>query len=365
MEMEEQRMKSKSAINKARQLMKEQNLDGLLVTDPYNIRYLSGFTGSTAVVVITNNGQYVITDFRYIEQAAMQCQDCQVMEIGKKSLLEIYNEIMAKDLGDRIGYEDLFMTVQQYHTYEKQGNQKELVPLDNQLNLLRVQKEPWELQRIARAEEIGDMAFTHILDFIKPGKTEMEIALELEFYMRSHGAEKLSFDTIVASGIHSSMPHAYPREKKIEHGDFVTMDFGCVYEGYCSDMTRTIVVGKADEQQKEIYQLVLQAQETALHMIHAGQIGRDVDRAARDVIAKAGYGEHFGHGLGHSVGLYIHEDPRYSTGCDKVVPENAVMSVEPGVYIPGWGGVRIEDLIVVKADGYENLTHSPKQLIEI
>lgn len=352
-------------VEKAKEWMQKQGLDALLVTDPCNIRYLSGFTGSSAMVVITGKGQYIITDFRYTEQAEQQCPEYRVMETGRKTGTELYNEILTGDSAARIGYEDRVMTVRQYHEYKEKGCQKELVPLDDQLDSLRIQKEEGELQKIARAEAIGDRAFTHILDFIRPGRTELEIALELEYYMRSQGAEGLSFDTIVASGVHSSMPHARPDGKIIEKGDFVTMDFGCIYEGYCSDMTRTIVVGRADSRQKEIYRLVLRAQETALAMIRAGQEGRTVDRAARDVIANAGYGSHFGHGLGHSVGLYIHEEPRYSSGCSSIVPANAVMSVEPGIYIAGWGGVRIEDLIVVKEEGYENLTHSPKNLIEL
>ncbi len=358
-------MERTAALERARSLIKELELDGIFVTDRYNVRYLSGFTGSEAVLLLFPESQYLITDFRYQEQADRQCPGYEIRITGVESRMDWYNRLISENGRGRIGYEEGTMTVREFRRYQEEGGQEKFIPLADRLDLLRVRKEPWELERIAEAERIGDDAFSHILGFIQPGRTEIEVALELEFYMRSHGAERLSFDTIVASGVNSSMPHAEPGEKKLERGDLVTMDFGCVYQGYCSDMTRTVVIGRADDRQKEIYSLVLRAQEEVLRVIRAGQVGREVDRVARDVIAGAGYGECFGHGLGHSVGLFIHEEPRYSTGCSSVVPELAVMSVEPGIYLPGWGGVRIEDLVVVRNDGYENLTHSPKQLIEL
>ena len=195
--------------------------------------------------------------------------------------------------------------------------------------------------------------------------TEKEVAAELEYSMKKHGAEGLSFSTIVASGLHSSMPHAIPTDKPIEKGDFVTMDFGCVYEGYCSDMTRTVVVGKADEKQKEIYEIVRRAQQNCLDHLRAGISGQEADGYAREVISDAGYGEYFGHGTGHSVGLVIHEEPRISPLDRTILRENMIETVEPGIYIPGFGGVRIEDMVVITADGYRNYAHSPKELIEL
>ena len=233
---------------------------------------------------------------------------------------------------------------------------KEWVPLGSALKELRQIKSEEELDNLRQAEHIGDMAFGKILDFIKPGLTELEIRAELEYYMMKLGAEGTSFDTIVASGLHSSMPHAIPSEKKIENGDFITMDFGCRYHGYCSDMTRTIVVGKANEKQKEIYQLVLKANRVTESLLHAGMVCKEVDKIARDIITDAGYGEYFGHGLGHSVGLEIHES---------VLKSNMLMTVEPGVYVPGFGGVRIEDMVIIRQDGIENLAHSNKELIEL
>ena len=200
---------------------------------------------------------------------------------------------------------------------------------------------------------------------MKPGMTELEAAAELEYLMKQEGAEDLSFNTIVASGLNSSMPHAIPGTKQFEKGDFITFDFGCKYKGYCSDMTRTVVLGKASDKQKEIYNVVLKAQLAGLDALKAGKSGASVDKVARDIIADAGYGEYFGHGLGHSVGLFIHENPRLSPSDDTILKENMIETVEPGIYVPGLGGVRIEDMVVVTKEGHINLAHSPKELIEL
>jgi Xaa-Pro aminopeptidase len=222
-----------------------------------------------------------------------------------------------------------------------------------------------ELEKMAKAADIADQAFHHIIGYIRPGVTERAVALELEIYMKKLGASALSFETIAASGVRSSMPHGIATDKIIEDGDFLTLDFGCVYDGYCSDMTRTVVVGKATQKQKKIYGVVLEAQIAALNAIREGINGIDVDKIARDVISSRGYGEYFGHGLGHGVGLEVHEEPRLSPTGTKKLLENMVVTDEPGIYIPGFGGVRIEDLIVVKKDGCEVLSKSPKQLIEL
>lgn len=239
------------------------------------------------------------------------------------------------------------------------------LPLENQINAIRRIKTPEELECLAKAEAVGDAAFADILKILKPGMTELDTAAELEYSMKKHGAQGFSFDTIIASGLNSSMPHAVPGTRRLENGDFVTMDFGCVIDGYCSDMTRTVVLGKAGEKQKEIYNTVLRAQTEALAVLKAGMKGSEVDAAARNIIRDAGYGEYFGHGLGHSVGLYIHEEPRLSPTDDTVLEENMIETVEPGIYVPGFGGVRIEDMVVVTADGCRNLAHSPKELIEL
>ena len=242
---------------------------------------------------------------------------------------------------------------------------KQWIPLAGRVDRLRRIKTPEEIGYMRRAEEIGDEAFEALLPLLKPGMTELEAAAELEYQMKKRGAEGFSFDTIMASGIHSSMPHAIPSGKKLEAGDFITMDFGCTYQGYCSDMTRTVVMGKADEKQKEMYGIVLRAQRAALELIRAGLPGSRVDREAREIIEKAGYGDCFGHGLGHSVGLYIHEEPRLSPSDDTILEPGMIETVEPGIYVPGFGGVRIEDMVAVTEDGCENLTRSPKELLEL
>jgi len=227
----------------------------------------------------------------------------------------------------------------------------------------RMIKDETELQTIAKAEAIGDAAFTHILDYVKPGVTEADIALEIEFFMKRQGASKLSFDTIVASGPNSSMPHAQVTNRKLQMGDFVTMDFGCVYQGYCSDMTRTVAIGEPTEEMRKVYQIVFDANIRAMEAIREGVKCNEIDAVARDYIKSQGYGDYFGHGLGHGVGLDIHEEPRFSPKCDVITKENMVITDEPGIYLPGRFGVRIEDLVVVKKDGYEKLSHSDKQLI--
>ena len=349
---------------KAVKLIEEKSLDALILSDGYNMRYLSGFSGAAGYLSISPQKRIILTDSRSTVQAREESQGFEVMEVSG-NYIDALNGLMETDLARIVGIEDLAMTCHEYLQMKEKGCMKELVPLTDSVNKLRMVKTSEELKRIAKAEAIGDKAFAHILDFIRPGQTEMDVANELGYQMRRLGAQNLSFETIAASGENSAKPHAVPSARKIKNGDFLTMDFGCIYEGYCSDMTRTIVVGKASEEQKKIYTTVLHAQLEALKAIHAGVTGCAVDKAARDLIANAGYGKCFGHGLGHSVGLYIHEDPRFSPACTTVIPENVTMTVEPGIYVEGLGGVRIEDLVVVKKDGYENFTHSPKQLIEL
>ncbi len=349
---------------KAVKLTEEKMLDGLILSDGYNMRYLSGFTGATGYLYISPKRRVLLTDSRYTVQAREESQGFEVLEVNGK-YIDALNKILEEDGARTVGFEDLCMSCHEYLQMKEKGRMKELVPLNDSVNLLRMVKTEEELRKIEQAEAIGDKAFTYILDHIKPGIAEMDVANELEYCMRKLGAQAVSFDTIVASGVNSAKPHAVPSSKKIESGEFVTMDFGCIFEGYCSDMTRTIVVGKANKEQKKIYTTVLEAQLRALEAIHAQVAACEVDKVARDLIALAGYGHCFGHGLGHSVGLYIHEEPRLSPAYTKIIPENVTMTVEPGIYVEGFGGVRIEDLVVVTKDGHRNLTHSMKQLIEL
>lgn len=235
--------------------------------------------------------------------------------------------------------------------------------LDNMIDALRMVKSESEIEKIKKAQKIAEGAFDDICGFIKPGVTEKEIALRLEHYMLTHGAEGLSFETIAVSGKNTSMPHGVPTDKKIEIGDFVTMDYGALYDGYHSDMTRTVAVGKVSDEQKKVYNTVLEAQKAGLDFIRPGVSGKDADRVSRDIIENAGYGEYFGHSLGHGVGVEIHEKPNLSPSSEFILKKGNVVTVEPGIYVPGKFGVRIEDFAVITENGAENMTHCPKELI--
>lgn len=348
-------------------IFEQKKIDVILVSDGYNMRYISGFSGATGYLYISPDKKIILTDSRYTEAAnAERTSGFEVIEVNR--LADYYIQIkslMKEEKATRAGFEDLSMTYADYMFLKNKADISDMVPLGDALNNLRIIKTDEELKLLAQAEKIGDMAFSHILNYIKPGRTELDIAAELESYMKRNGATGLSFDTIVASGPNSSMPHAVPTDRKVSEGDFVTMDFGCVYKGYCSDMTRTISIGRADRLHKEIYSIVLKAQLAALDAVKAGKKGCEVDKVARDIITDRGYGPNFGHGLGHSVGLFIHEEPRFSMGEDRIINAGTIETVEPGIYIPGQFGVRIEDMIVVTENGHINLTSSPKELIEI
>ncbi|MDF2543646.1 MAG: yqhT [Herbinix sp.] len=347
------------------EILEKQKLDAVLVSNGKNMRYISGFAGETGYVYISKLRHAVITDFRYTIQAEMEAEGYEIITIANGGYEEAINEILKAEQVNRLGFEAEDMLYSNYMSLKDKLQVEELVPLKDDIARLRRIKTPRELDMIRQAEAIGDKVFTEILTFIKPGMTELEIAARIEYLLKVNGAGGLSFPAIVASGINSSMPHAVPSLKKIENGDFLTMDFGCVYEGYCSDMTRTIVIGKASDKQKEVYNTVLEAQLAALDFIKAGYQGKEVDKVARDIIYKAGYEGCFGHGLGHSVGLFIHESPRLSYMEEDILLPGMIETVEPGIYIKGFGGVRIEDLVVVTEDGHENYTHSDKKLIEL
>lgn len=335
--------------------------EAVFITGRPNIFYYSGFTSEDAYLLISHDTCLIITDSRYMIQAHEQAKGFEVLDI-KDGFEKVFSRTNAK----YIGYEENIMSVREYkHIRSRLRQNQDFIEMQNLIDEPRKIKDEKEIKKIAEAESIGDEAFSHILNEIKPGKTEKEIALELEFFMKRQGAEALSFDTIAASGKRSAMPHGVATDKKIEEGDFLTLDFGCVFEGYCSDMTRTIVIGKASERQKEIYNTVLNAQTSAIDVIHEGIQCSEVDNIARSIINEAGYGDKFGHGLGHSVGIEIHESPSFAPKCNEKVRNGNVITVEPGIYIDGFGGVRIEDLIAVHDGTVTNLTHSPKELIEL
>lgn len=338
--------------------------EAILVSDRANIRYISGYTNDTGVLLLTAEESYLLTDFRFLFQAQEEAKDFTVLNIAGKGYPELIAELCEKHGIGKLAFECEAMTYAEYSNYAK-AVKAELVGIPNYLSELRFIKTPKEIECLREAEHIGDMAFTEILPFLKPGVTELEIAARLSFSMKMHGASADSFPAIVASGVNSSMPHAMPSSKEIAEGDFITMDFGCIYNGYCSDMTRTVVLGKASDRQREIYDIVLRAQTETLKGMHAGMTGQEVDAIARNIIQDAGYGDCFGHGLGHSVGLEIHESPNANMRERRVLKPGMLMTVEPGIYVKDFGGVRIEDLVVIREDGIENLTFSEKKLIEL
>ena len=355
-------------VQKLREQMKALSLDSILISNRSNIRYLSGFTGSSALIYLAQDKQILITDFRYIEQATLQCPEFEIVNQTTKGLIGTALEIAKNHEDQHIGFESDHTNYSTYLSL-KAHDAFVFVPTKEVVENLRQIKDASEVEKLREAEKIGDLAFSHIIPFIqseyKKGLTETDIALELERFMRMQGASGNSFNPIVAAGSKSSLCHAVPGKETLHEGDFVVMDFGCIYEGYCSDMTRTIVIGKPSQKHLEIYNTVLEAQQAALAAIKSGVKGKDIDAIARKIITDAGYGEYFGHGLGHSVGIDIHENPRFSAAEERTIEEGMVLTVEPGIYLPGFGGVRIEDMVVVTKEGIENLTHSKKELIII
>lgn len=337
-----------------------------LVTAPHNRRYLTGFPSSAGCVLVTPEKAWFLTDFRYIEAAErrikhMECVCYDSMTATLRDMLQangvstLYIEADSTPLSEKARLDGaLGVTVSSDDR------------LDRALTALRLVKTPDEIARIREAQRVTEEGFDHILGFIRPGMTEREVALELEFDIRRRaGVEAVSFDFIVVAGVNSSMPHGVPGDYVIENGDFVTMDFGALVDGYHSDMTRTVAVGFVTEEMRTVYDTVLRAQEASLSMLAAGVNCRAGDAAARDIIAAAGYGDCFGHGTGHGVGVEIHESPRLSPAApaDMTLAAGHVVTVEPGIYLPGKFGVRIEDMAYITENGCENLTSSPKQLI--
>lgn len=349
-------------IQKIREFMKYNNLKAVLISKPQNMRYFSNFTGTSAVVLLTDINRYIYTDFRYVEQAKEECIGYDVVSI--RGSIDIINHI--KSLGvSRLAFEDDHMTFSMYSLYKEKMDNVEFVPLKGQITKIRAVKTQGEIENIEKASAILDDTFSHILSLIKPGVSEFDIAMEIEYFVKKKGASRSPFETIVASGKRTSMPHAVASNKIIELGDFLTMDFGCIYNGYCVDMTRTVFVGKASEEQKELYDIVLKAQTASLAAVKAGVSCREIDKIARDIISTYGYADNFGHGLGRGVGLEVHELPRINSFSEDILEENMVITDEPGIYIPEFGGIRIEDLLVVTNDGYKLLFKSSKELIEI
>ena len=340
----------------------EYGIDAMLLNSEPGEFYAVGFHGEGNVVVTAEKCFY-FTDSRYIEAAGNLITGAEIAMTGhSRNYRAMVQEVVEQCGIKTMGFEENYLSVAEYELWEK-GLTAKLVPAQKLVNSLRAAKDEEEIALMRKAQEITDRAFDEILKFIRPGMTEQEIAAKLQYDMLRFGAEKMSFDPIVVSGPNGSLPHGVPSSKQVQKGEFLTMDFGCKYGGYCSDMTRTVALGEPTEEMKKVYQIVLEAQKAGIAVTRAGVPGKSIDAAARKVIEDAGYGEYFGHGYGHSVGIEIHESPNANTREETLLPVGAAVSAEPGIYLPGKFGVRIEDVTVLTADGCIDITKSPKELI--
>lgn len=348
-------------VEKLRKQLKEKGWKAVLLFSPENRFYFSGFKGSAGVLLVEGESRKLFTDFRYVDQAKEQAQGFEVVQ-HRQNMIELVCDTFANSADEVLALELGALPAEIYLEIQARLPQVKLVDVSAVTNEIRMIKDEQELHYMREAIKICDLAFSHILDFIRPGITEHDIGLELELFMKRHGAERIKANHVIASGPRSCLPHGQATERVIEVGDFVKMDFGAVVNGYFSDFTRTVVVGPPSEKQLEIYQIVRHAQEESLKAIGPGKKCSEIDDVGRGIIRAAGYGDNFGHSLGHSLGLAIHEQPAMRATDDTVLQEGMVITVEPGIYIPGFGGVRIEDLIVITKDGHENFTKSTKDL---
>ncbi len=349
-----------SRLQRMRQQMHKERVDAYVVIRPENGRYLSGFTGGEATLYITTEKAFLLTDFRYIEQAKGEAPGFEIIKTGYNHFISLAE---TGRQAQRVGFEGDFVTYENFGKLKNAFPQAELHSLPNLVNDLRSVKDQTEIKILRRAVAIADDAFASVLKSIEIGQTEEEIGIDLEYSMRRAGASGGSFEFIVASGVRSGLPHGTASSKKIRLGEFLMMDFGAVYQGYCSDITRTVFLGEPEDKHREVYEVVLAAQRAGIAAVAPGRTGKEVDAAARKIIEEAGYGAYFGHGLGHSVGLNIHEGPSLNMREERVLEPDMVITIEPGIYIPDWGGVRIEDIVLVTENGCEVLTQAPKELI--
>lgn len=352
----------KKRIEKLREVLISKNLDAVLIEQRENYFYLSGFSGTSAQLLITSKETILFTDFRYIEQAEKQAPDYEIVRL-KGRFSAVFSEYL-KNMGlINIGFEGSNTPYDRIVEYRENNSFVEFISITEELLSLRIIKDQSEIDALKRSVDIADSAFEHVLTVIRPGVTEMEIAAELEYHMKKQGATGPSFETIVASGERAALPHGTASLKRVQTGEVITMDYGALCNGYCSDITRTVFLGKPDKVLSKIYNIVLSAQLEAEKGAVKGKQGVEIDNIAREIILKAGYGEYFGHGLGHGVGIEIHEEPRLSLSGSKVMDNGMVVTVEPGIYITGLGGVRIEDMIVINDNNPIILTKARKDLI--
>lgn len=347
-----------------REKLSAYGLDAVMLTEQYNRFYATGFpsTGTDGLALITKHQNYYFTDSRYTVAAERHVQDAVITIIGGgKGYIQLVNEVIEKEGIETLGFDEGYMTVADFNRYEN-NLKATLKPASALMGELRITKDPEEMERLIHAQRIAEKALSETVPMIKPGVTEKEVASYLVYRLLANGAENVSFDPIVVSGANGAMPHGVPSDKKIQEGEFVTIDFGALKDGYCSDTTRTFAVGYVTDEMKKVYDTVLLAQTTAIAATKAGMTGKEIDGIARKIIADAGYGEYFGHGYGHGVGVEIHEAPSVSMRSEMPLPAGSVTSAEPGIYIPGKFGVRIEDVVLLTEEGNENLCVFPKEL---
>lgn len=355
----------KNRIKELQRIIEKENLDLLLVTSLSNVRYLSGYSGTNGLILISSHESLFLTDFRYKEQASDQVKYSKIVIAERELILSLPSLSLLKPKRLKLGFEQNHVSCGTYRKLKTLLPNCLLVPTENLVESISVKKDQNEIDRIKKAVSITDQVFSEILDFIKPKVKEQYLAAEIEYKFKKYGSSAPFFETIVASGKRSALPHGVASSKRIEKGDLVTLDMGAVYDGYTADMTRTVVVGKANKRQKEVYNIVLKAQKEAISKVKPKIKACDLDKVARESIKKAGYEKYFGHGLGHGIGLLIHDNPTINPTSQQVLEPGMVITIEPGIYIPNWGGVRIEDDVLITQRGYEVLTKAEKNLIEV
>lgn len=361
---------STARIERVREHLENEGLDALLITTPSNRRWVSGFTGSAGVILISRDQSRLATDSRYWEQVELQAPDFELVKVIGATTAIAPN--LLEDTGEiTIGFEPAHMTVDGFNQWQAAIDQSfvncqpQLVPAHNAIEKLRIVKDDDELDALARAVQLADEGMAHARSCLNPEMTERELAWKIQRYVMEHGADDLSFSTIIAGGAWGASPHAYPRDVPLQMGAGIVIDMGVIVDGYCSDLTRTLYLGEPDDQFKRVYDTVLTAQTMAEERIESGMTGAEAHTIAKTVISEAGYGEYFGHGLGHGVGLDVHEAPRLAPSSEAILEDGHVFTIEPGIYIPGWGGVRIEDQCVMMEGRVRAMSTSPKLDLEV
>lgn len=353
-------------IAELRETLLRQHLDALLVASLPNVRYLTGFSGSNALLLVSHQELLLLTDFRYETQVRDEVGDFARVSVEPRSLWDgLWSALAGVTTVSSVGFESAHMLHRDFQRLLEQGRRWQWRPTTDLVESLRERKDPEEVQAIQDAADVAVAALGRTLEQVRPGMTELQVTGILEMELRSAGSEGFAFPTIVASGPRSALPHARSSERELRSGDLLLVDFGAVVRGYCSDVTRTVVLGRADDRQRELYGVVRDANALATTEIRPGMSGRDADALARDYIHILGHGPLFGHSLGHGIGLEVHEAPRLARTSDAILPENAVVTIEPGVYVPGWGGIRVEDDVLLLAGGARVLTDFPRDLLEL